>query len=355
MTPSPDTRTFLDTTVDGWRTRLAEACGHPRETIDAILPTALLASARALHDSGLHAPDGRIHVVSTWPLAMELARLTHTPLVLGTGPDAPRVLDPRARPLGDARIPGTDVQLEVADAWVLPVGHWSQLLWANLLALGPFLWSRLVGTGPAAVVRLGWAALRAGSVQPEDVAARLNVLGPGAHVHRSAVVEGCVLGAGARIGAGSVVRGAILGDGAVVEEMALVEGVVTGPGARVQRRGAVKFSVLGPESEMAGAMQLGVLGRGACLKHGAVLMDQAATGEVRVSVDGARVRAPFGLCGVHLREGAWVGGGVAIAPGREVPAGVRVVGAPDAVVRTTTLPAGTRSARVRDGRLEALP
>jgi carbonic anhydrase/acetyltransferase-like protein (isoleucine patch superfamily) len=349
----PDTRTFLDTTVEGWRDRLAGSSGRTRAELDALLPPTLLASPRALDDA--RGPDGAIHVVSAWSLARELARISDTPLVLGAGEGTPRVLDPRARTLGDARIPGTDTPLEVADAWVLPVGHWSQYLWSNLLALGPFLWGRLVGTGPAAALRLGWAALRAGSLQPEDVAARLNVLGPGARVHRSAVVEGCVLGPGARIGAGSVVRGAVLGEGAVVEEMALVEAVIAGPGARIQRRGAVKFSVLGPESEMAGAMQLGVLGRGACLKHGAVLMDQSARGDVRVTVDGTAVRAPFGLCGVHVHDGAWIGGGVAIAPGREIAAGLRVVGAPDAVVRRTTLPHGTRSAQVRDGRLEAIP
>ena len=32
-----------------------------------------------------------------------------------------------------------DSPLTVVDEWALPVGHWAQLLWANLLGLGPAL------------------------------------------------------------------------------------------------------------------------------------------------------------------------------------------------------------------------
>ena len=37
------------------------------------------------------------------------------------------------------------VSLPLTDAVVIPVGHWSQTLWGNLLSLGPYLWRELVG------------------------------------------------------------------------------------------------------------------------------------------------------------------------------------------------------------------
>jgi hypothetical protein len=291
--------------------------------------------------------------VSPWGLAQSLAALGGPPLaLLPTAAQAAgeAEIPPRVQSLGFT-MPGSTTALEVADAWVLPVGHWVQRLWANLLALGPFLWGSLVGDGPLALARLTWGAVRAGSTRPEDVASRLNVLGAGAVVHRSAVVEGCVLGPGARVGAGAVVRGAVLGPGAVVEELALVEGAVLGEAARVQRMAMLKFAVLERDAQHAGVCQLGWIGRGAVVKHGAILMDMALGGAVRVEVDGALVAAPFGLCGVHVGAGAVLAQGVRVAPGRAVPEGLTVFGGED-VLADVRVPVGATRARVRGGRLE---
>lgn len=244
--------------------------------------------------------------------------------------------------------------LRVADAWVLPVRHWLQLLWANLLALGPHLWSELVGHGPAAVARLGWAALRAGSTRPEAMGAVLTRRGQGARIHRAATVEGAWLGDGVVIGAGAVVRGAVLGDGAAVEEQAVVEGAVLGRGARVQRLAMAKYSVLGEGAALGGIMQLGVLGAGAVVKHGATLMDMAFGQGVRVRAGGALVDAPHGLAGVCVGEGAVLASGVRVAPGRVIPPGLLVLPDPADVLRVVDVPAGCTRAVVRDGALEPL-
>jgi NDP-sugar pyrophosphorylase family protein len=206
-----------------------------------------------------------------------------------------------------------------------------------------------------ALVRLAGGALRAGSLQPENVAARLNVLGAGARIHRTATVEGCVLGRNARVGAGAVVRGCVLGDDAVVEELALVEGSVLGAGARIQRMALCKFSVVEAGAAHAGIVQLGVIGAGAQVKHGATLMDMALGGAaVRVRVGTQLREAPFGLCGVIVGPGAVVGSGVRVAPGRVIPPGVEIVADPDTVLRAVELPAGTQRAQVRAGRAVAL-
>ncbi len=347
-----DDALFLDTTLAGWRARTTAAARDVR------VADGVLASPRALTDARTLL-KAHATVRSTWALAEELAALTDTPLVLtragaqAGGEVPPADLAPRAQALG-FRLPGSDRALEVADAWVLPVGHWTQRLWANLLAMGPFLWSELVGQGVFALGNLAWAALRAGSTRPEDMAARLNVLGKGAQIHRNATVEGCVLGPGARVGAGAVVRGCVLGPGAVIEELALVEGAVLGEAARVQRMAMLKFSTLGRDAQHAGMAQLGVIEDRAVVKNGAILMDMALGGKpVRVDVSGQLKAAPFGLCGVHVGAGATLAQGVRVGPGREVPPGVTVFGGGD-VLRDTRVPDGVTTARVVDGKLEAL-
>ncbi len=262
-------------------------------------------------------------------------------------------LDPAEQSL-DVWLPGAD-PFAVSDRLILPVRHWVDLLWANLLGLGPALWGSLVGRSVAtSALRLGWGALRALSLRPEHIAARLSRRGAGAWVHPRAVVEASLLGPGVRVGAGAVVRGCVLGEGSVVEDLACCEGVVAGPGVVIQRQAMCKFSTLGAGARVAGAMQLAVLGPGASLKRGAYLMDQALAegGGVRVDIGGELGPAPMGMTGVCLGARTSVGSGVWIAPGRCLP--------PDLVIThgaTLLKPTAPEEATpgqalvVRDGRL----
>lgn len=229
-------------------------------------------------------------------------------------------LDPAEQSL-QVWLPGSD-PFAVSDRLIVPVGHWVDLLWANLLGLGPALWGSLVGRSVASsVVRLAWAALRSLSVRPEIVAARLSRREAGVWVHPRAVVEGCWLGPKVKVGAGAVVRGSILGEGTVVEEQALCEGVVSGEGAVVQRQALCKFSVLGPGSRVAGAIQLAVMGPGSSIKRGSYLMDQALAegGGVRVEIGGELGPAPMGMTGVCVGARTSIGSGVWVGPGRCLP------------------------------------
>lgn len=337
-------RTFLGGTVADWWQ------AHARPNIQAS-PGVVWSPAAAAWVEGLE--PGRRHRPDLTLLG-PIAALNQAPVWLGHGPDpvsGPEVV----RAVVERELPGPVLPtgpIRVANEWIFPATHWNQLLWANLLALGPFLWGSLAGEGPGALLRIAWAAARAGSVRPEDVAARLNHLEPSARIHRNATVEGCHLGAGASIGAGAVVRGSILGAGAVVEELALVEGSVLGAGARVQRLAMAKYSVLEASVYFGGIMQLGVVGRGAVVKHGATLMDMAFGQSVRVRVGGALVPAPHGLCGVCVGEATTVASGVRIAPGRAVPPRIEVY--PDAagVLSRVEVPNGCVRATVRNGGLE---
>lgn len=244
-------------------------------------------------------------------------------------------------------------RLPITDRLVLPMNHWAQVLWANLLGLGPFLWQELLGRNPAlALARLGWAALRSLSPRPERWMAHIGRRGRGCRVHPSAVVEASWLGEGVEVGAGAVVRAAVLGDGAVVEDQAMVEGCALGPRARVQRQAMAKYSVLGAGCAFAGTMQLGVLDAEAVVKHGAVLMDMALGAPVRVDVAGVRVDAPFGLLGVCVGRRATLSAGVVVAPGRVVPPELTVLPPSGQILRSID-PDLRGAAEVRDGRLVA--
>ncbi len=265
-------------------------------------------------------------------------------------------LPERIVPVPETELPGfnlPDGPMRVVDEWALPVGHWAQLLWANLLGLGPALWSQL-GAGVGGALRLAWGAARAGSLAPHLVAAHVNSLGTRAQVHPHATVEGSVLGAGAWVGAGAVVRGCVLGEGARVEDLALVEGSVLGPRACVQRMSMVKYCLLEAGAHAAGTQQLAVLGAGAQVKHGAILMDQSFGDGVRVRVGDGLQRAPHGMLGVCVGPGAVIGSGVRVAAGRAIPAGLTVVCDPASVVAKVTVPEGTRMARAMDGGLQPL-
>ncbi len=331
---------------------------------DAAL-TRVLREARAAGDD--------VRVVLESPVLAHIAALTgESPgFHYQRGPNASSGTQTLSIRVKETPIPGFDLPtgpLTVVDEWAFPVGHWAQLLWANLLGLGPALWEAL-GAGVSGAARLSWAAMRSGSLAPYRLAMHVNTYGKGCQVHPNATVEGSVIGPGARIGAGAVVRGCIVGAGAHIEDLALVEGSVLGAGACVQRLAMVKYSLVEERAFAAGIQQLAVIGAGATVKHGAVLMDQAFGKSVRVRVPrapshalGEELReelqeelrdAPHGMIGVCVGPGAMIGSGVRIAAGRTVAPGLTVVADPESIVSRTELPAGTVRAYAAHGGLVA--
>ncbi len=257
-------------------------------------------------------------------------------------------------PLSEEHHGASVVELPISDLLLIPTGHWLQLLWANLLGLGPFLWRNLMGRNVVEMLFRGvWFALKAGSLSPHRIGAQLGRTGKRCRIHPSAVVEGCWLGDDVEVGANAVVRGCVLGTGSLIEDLAMVEFSVLGPGARVQRQAMVKYSVLGPRSAAGGLMQLGVLDRAAALKRTGVLMDVSFGQGVRVASKGTLYAAPLNMAGVCVGEGSTVGAGVSIAAGRVVPAGMQIVSGPDNLV--TRIPDGVEGlVAVKDGSVERL-
>ncbi|MFT5684781.1 MAG: hypothetical protein ACI8RZ_005725 [Myxococcota bacterium] len=268
-----------------------------------------------------------------------------------------REFDPEERmlelPLPRSQFGVDLLELPLTERLVLPTTHWNQLLWANLLGMPSFLWRGLAGRNFVEIgLRAVSAAVRAGSIKPMRVGAKLGRKGKDCRIHPSAVVEGCWLGDGVEIGANAVVRGCVLSDGSAIEDLAMVEFSVLAPAARVQRQAMLKFSVLRQRATHAGVMQLGVLDRGAAVKSGAWLMDMAFGQQVKLRVGDRLMPAPLGMAGVCVGEDALVGVGVKVAGGRFLPPGLQITADADILVR---IPEGL-SGRVvvRGGTLESL-
>lgn len=229
-------------------------------------------------------------------------------------------------PAPDDSLPFDFIELPLTDVIVLPTSHWAQLLWANLMGLGPYLWRELVGRNVFTIVWNAVTALvKARSFQFPKLFAALGYRGKNCQVHPSAVVEGCWLGENVTIGANAVVRGAVLADGSTVEDLAMVEFSVLGPEAKVQRQAMVKFSVLSEQATVGGVVQLGLLSTHAALKRGAYLLD-LSFGEdgVKVLVGDALKPVPLGMLGCFIGSETTVGLGVAVAPGRALPPGLKL-------------------------------
>ncbi len=338
-------RQLFDQTVEVWRARSQKDFPEILVEPGTVASASALRAARQLLRAG---PRRLVPGGSTFAPVHALG----APAWLGQADGAPEPLPPDEREVPGLQLGGAPVR--IADAWAVHLGHWSQLLWGNLLGLPVFLFDAMLGRNPLFFWRLGRAILRARSFRAERVGAALGVREPGVEVHPSATVEASVLRRGARVHAGAVVRGAVLGEGAVVEELAMVEGAVLGAGARVQRMAMAKYSVIESGAAFAGIMQLGVLGAGAVVKQGAILMDMRLEGDVRVEVGGTLRPAPFGMLGVCVGPRAVVAQGVRIAPGRVVPAGLTVLSEAGSVLSRLTVPEGCRVARVKDGGLESL-
>jgi carbonic anhydrase/acetyltransferase-like protein (isoleucine patch superfamily) len=267
-------------------------------------------------------------------------------------------LDPKERLHHFALAPGQfdqdSLTLPISDLLALPVRHWIQLLWANLLRLPAGLLRQISSANPLIFLpQLLGAAWRSQSLRPLAVGGAMRRVGRGSRIHPSAVVEASWLGRGVTVGAGAVVRGCVLHDGSAVEEHGLVEGCVLAPRARVQRKAMIKFSLIGAGAMAAGYMQLGVLDNGAAFKLTSALMDQAFGGPVELNIGGQRRPAPMGLAGVCVGARTVVGAGVLVAPGRTIPPDLQIMPTPALVLRR--LPsAATGRALVEDGGLRLL-
>ena len=219
------------------------------------------------------------------------------------------------------------IEIPLSDFILLPTGHWMQLLWVNLLSLGPFLYRELLGRSfGEVVVNLTTVFFKTFSFDPLTLGLQLRRVGKNVKIHPSAVVEACWIGDDVRIGANAVVRGCVLGKGVKVEDLALVEFSPLSAGTIIQRQAMVKFSVINKNCGVGGVIQLGVMDEGALIKRGSYLMDMSlAEGGVSILYNGIKFGVPLGLGGCAVGTRSTLGCGVRVAAGRFVPAFAQVI------------------------------
>mgnify|MGYP002633242978 CR=1 FL=1 len=215
---------------------------------------------------------------------------------------------------------GTDtMKLKFGSVAAAPVAHWVELQRANLLALGTQALERGPVVGVAALV---WAVMKAVSLNPFRVAAKVTSKGRKCLIHPSAVVEACVLGDEVKVDAGAILRGCVLGNGVKVGPHAFGEFSILGDHAELQKKAICTVSVVYPGARVGGTTQLSVIGRDARFKLGAYTTDMNPGGSpVRVMTPGGLMPVDFGYLGSCIGHGAFVGSGIWIAPGRAIEAG----------------------------------
>jgi acetyltransferase-like isoleucine patch superfamily enzyme len=233
----------------------------------------------------------------------------------------PLLLDPAERVLPTSAPPfaiGERIPMGVTPRYVFHVRHWIHVLLANIV--GGLCEALARAREPRWWAWLTWRLVRAFPWTPRRVLGTFVHRGRRCFIHPTATVEGCVLGDGVIVDAGAVVRGSILADGARVGQHARVQWSVIGRGARISWNGIASFAVLmrGSESSFPG-VQMSVLGREAYFASGAWQFDTSFTGPVPVRVEGRVVQSHHLLLGIAVGHQAFLGAGVRIAAGREVP------------------------------------
>jgi carbonic anhydrase/acetyltransferase-like protein (isoleucine patch superfamily) len=235
----------------------------------------------------------------------------------------------------------------------LHIRHWIHVLQANRLAVQVFWVDRLIEhpIWAAMVVLRGLMPGRGRLLW--RIARRANVIGKGVDIHPTARVEASFLGDGVRVGPQALVRASIIGKGSALEERVNVSYSVVGERSFVSKNSVVyaSASMEGADLGMSG-MQMCLAGKRCALTPRATPTDVVPGGKIKVRMNGAFEEIDLPLLGSCFGHDTYVGADLYIAPGREIPNGVRIGPQPERVL--SSIPDDLEAGRfytVRDGRL----
>jgi acetyltransferase-like isoleucine patch superfamily enzyme len=281
-------RAFAAAAPAGRPSALAVPAGAP---VAALLP---VSSARPI-DGGF-ALD--VFLDGSPGASLEALRAEARPVMLPfDGPTERREL-PRLGP------PPHHLELPTDGAVAAHVEHWVHLLW-----LAPLWLPNAAREGKR----------RRGPGAPSWV-------GPGARVHRTAVLEGAIVGAGARIGAGCVVRHAFVGPNSHLNDFTKVRHSVLGPATHTLADASFSHVVaMGGGTLSNLLLRDTLLGRDVFLTTGVIFWNETLGENVQVTHEGAARdsgRRALGGCAGH---GCVLGARTIVAPGRALPNRTTVV------------------------------
>lgn len=224
---------------------------------------------------------------------------------------------------------------EGAMAWpltssvALRVRHWLHVLRAGHFAPQVALLDRVAASPLSSALRVLPALRLSAAATLRALPRRLVFTGRRTFIHPSAVVEACVLGDDVTVGANCYLRNSVVGDGCVIEQRAHVNGCALGARTFVSLNSSLSACVtFGDTDACANGIQACVIAPRCALTSFARPYDLTPGAMVKVD-DGGTLRAVGELpCGVAFGPDVFVGGDVAIAAGRAIPRGVRLVADP---------------------------
>ncbi len=229
--------------------------------------------------------------------------------------------------------------LPASAVYMAPIQHWSCLMAANVLGMPGFFLHSLRQRMAAAVslpLRMMW---RSGSLRPARWLGKLYLAGRRCGIDPSAHLEAAILADHVKIGPNAVIRGCVIGEGATIGPGASLEGCTIGPGATINPNVVARCCVLGPEANLGSFFtQLAVLGSGAVLCPTSAIFDFSFRNSVSVDVDQSPVPCGSQLMGGCLGDRAFLGAGLNMAPGQELPNDRVLVTNPRALVRGPSRP-----------------
>ena len=131
-----------------------------------------------------------------------------------------------------------------------------------------------------------------------------------------------------------MIRGCVIGEGATIGPNAVLEGCTIGPGATVNPGVVARCCVLGPEANLGSFFaQLSVLGSGAVMCPDSGILDFSFRSSVSVDFEGSPVPCGSRLMGGCLGDRAFLGPGVKMAAGQELPNDCVLVPNPRGLIR----------------------
>ena len=187
-------------------------------------------------------------------------------------------------------------------------------------------------------IRTAWrllAGLRPGPVARTEAWKRaFKWVGDRSFIHKSAVVEASVIGDDVYVGPQAVILQSVIGDGCRIEQRAHVAQSTLGPKTFVSLNSSISASVtFGDCDACANNMQGCVVGPRAALTSFSRALDTIPGKQVRVDDRGTLREVGPLPCGVAFGPGVYAGAHITIAPGRALPAGVRLSVPADDVLR----------------------
>jgi carbonic anhydrase/acetyltransferase-like protein (isoleucine patch superfamily) len=222
----------------------------------------------------------------------------------------------------DHFVPGKVYTAPLTRKIIFQIEHWTNLWACNIAGL----------LGNIAALRSNrskqlWLAVKALSTNQWRVSSENVQVGNGCDIHPTAYVENSLIGNGVEIGAQSVIRGSMIGDNSVIHNNCTVAYSVLGEECQLRDGAAVTYSLL-----FSGALttcpllNTSVMGRDSFFAIGSVLTDFRFDGRpVTVMKDGKVVDSGQTILGGCLGHNAYVGAGVIVAPGREIPNGAKLL------------------------------